>query len=350
MSNIKNQLIKALTYLPVKYAFNPFYSGEGSILFMHKVVAEKTEKHRIELMEANEIDTMFLEKMIVHLKKNYDIISLDEVHKRLESLNNYKRKFIAITFDDGYKDNLTLAYPIFKKYNVPFTVYITNSFPNHTAKLWWYMLEDIILEYSEITFLCKKKRYHFKTNSQEEKNRSFLSIRELLINASKKELSLILEQLENAYNKNLESYIKKEALNWDEIGTLSKDPLVTIGCHTVNHLALKTLSEEEIIEEVIKSKNELQQKIGQEINHFAYPYGTSNEVREREINILNSLNVFKTSTTTRTGNVFSSHKDFKNSLPRIQVLGTQRDISVLNMYLWGFLPALKNRFRRVVTV
>ena len=34
------------------------------------------------------------------------------------------------------------------------------------------MLEDIILEYSEITFLCKKKRYHFKTNSQEEKNRA----------------------------------------------------------------------------------------------------------------------------------------------------------------------------------
>jgi len=350
MSNFKNHVIKTLSYLPFKYGFQPFYSGEGTILLMHKIVAKKADSRRIELMEANEVDTIFLEKMIVHLKKTYDIISLDDVHKRLEYSKKNKRKFIAITFDDGYKDNLNLAYPIFKKHNVPFTIYVTNSFPNLTAKLWWYMLEDIVLENPEIIFLYKEKKYRFKAVSKTEKNKSFIAIRELLIDASKNELSHILKQLEYTYNKNLANYIKAEALNWGEITKLAKDKLVTIGCHTVNHLSLKTLSEKEITEEVIKSKDELEQKTEIEINHFAYPYGTFNEIGEREINILDRINVFKTSTTTRTGNIFPQHTNFKNSLPRIQVLGTQQDILILNMYLSGFLPALKNKFKRLVTV
>lgn len=350
MPNFKSHIIKVLSYLPVNYVFSLFYSGKGSILFMHKVVLSKKKKERIELMDANEIDIVFLEKMIIHLKSKYDIISLNEVSNRLESSYKQKRNFITITFDDGYKDNLMLAYPILKKHDVPFTLYITNSFPNHTAKLWWYMLEDIVLENKEVRLFYSKKRYNYKTNSIKEKNKCFLLIREILINANKTDLDKALKTLEKSYNKSLKTYIEKEALNWDEIRVLSNDPLVTIGCHTVNHLALKTLSKEELIKEVIISRDELKEKTEQEINHFAYPFGTINEVGEKEIGIVNNLNLFKTATTTRMGNVFSSHKNFKNSLPRIQVLGNQQDLSILDMYLSGFLPALKNKFRRFITV
>ena len=346
----KEAILNSIKFLPLKILFRPFYSGKGSILFMHKVIEKSSNKNRINLMRANEIELAFLESMIVHLKKRYDIISLDECYSRLKSQQLYKKNFIVITFDDGYKDNLTLAYPIFKKHQVPFTIYITNSFPNYTAKLWWFMLEEILLENKEIRFTINNNRQKFKSRTKKEKDNSFVAIRKILIDASEVDLKQILNQLEVNYNKNLISYVKKEALNWEEIKELSNDPLVTIGCHTINHLTLKLLSEAEIIEEIIKSKEELEIKTGVKVNHFAYPYGTSNEIGEREINVLNKLNIFKTSTTTRTGNIFNKHKEFKNALPRIQVLGTQQEISILDMYLSGFLPAFKNNFKRITTL
>ena len=145
-------------------------------------------------MEANEVQIGFLEKLIIYLKKKYDIISLDEMVERLNS-NKKGRKFLVITFDDGYKDNLLLAYPIFKKLQIPFTIYITNCFPNQTGKLWWYMLEDIIIENKTISIVIKDKKYEFKCLTESEKNTSFLSIREILINASKEGLDSILSQL-----------------------------------------------------------------------------------------------------------------------------------------------------------
>ena len=120
----KDFVINVLKYLPINIFFKKLYAGEGSILFMHKVVVKHDNKDRINLMKANEIEVFYLEKMLVYLKKKYDLISLDQINERLKNKSKFKKKFIVITFDDGYKDNLTLAYPMFKKHNIPFTIYI----------------------------------------------------------------------------------------------------------------------------------------------------------------------------------------------------------------------------------
>ena len=68
--------------------------------------------------------------------------------------NNIKiDKCIVFTLDDGYLDNYTNALPIFIKYNVPFTIYITTSFPDHKFTMWWYALEDIILNSNCFLFI-----------------------------------------------------------------------------------------------------------------------------------------------------------------------------------------------------
>ena len=82
----------------------------------------------------------FLDSLIIKLKEKYDIIPLTEVPSRLKQKN--KRKFIVFTMDDGYKDNLTKALPVFKKHNAPYTIFVTTDFPDKKAVLWWYELED----------------------------------------------------------------------------------------------------------------------------------------------------------------------------------------------------------------
>lgn len=346
----KERIIKTLKYLPIKYFFKPIYGGKGSILFMHKVVKEHHKKPRIHLMKANEIEQGFLEKMLIYLHRKYDIISIDEMHQRLSSKIKHKKKFIVITFDDGYKDNLTLAYPVFKKLNIPFTIYITNCYPNKTAKLWWYMLEDILLENNVVAFQHESTTVTFPSKTQKEKDSSFEKIRNIIITSSVDEQGQIFQQLEASYNKKLQSYVEKESLNWKEINTLSKDSLVTIGCHTMNHLGLNTLTEEVVFKEVVDSKKEIELNINYKPVHFAYPFGTKNEINQREVEILKSTQHFNTATTTRMGNIFKAHNNNLHALPRIQVLGTQQDLSILDMYLCGLLPAIKNKFKKVVTL
>ena len=101
-------------------------------------------------MAAFEITPQALEMLInFFLKRGYRIISLDEVCDSLarDAAND---KFIVLTFDDGYKDTLTYAYPILRKYQAPFTVNITWNYAERTAIKWDYLAEDVISRHNTV--------------------------------------------------------------------------------------------------------------------------------------------------------------------------------------------------------
>ncbi len=350
MHNKKQHYIRTVSKLPVSNLFKPFYSGKGSIVFMHKVVKSKNTTNRLYLNLANEITIDYLERLIHYFKtKNYRFISLDQLYNELLLSKKPKRKFICFTFDDGYRDNISLAYPVFKKHNIPFAIYITNCFPNKTALLWWYFIEDIIIENNTVEITINDKTESFSSQTIEQKEATFYTLRNLFLKANKDQLLNYIQQLEKRYDKTIQAYVERESLSWEEISTLSSDNLVTIGCHTVNHLPLNQLSKEELIKEVKNSKEEIEKQINKKVNHFAYPFGTASEIGMREVNIINELSLFKTATTTRTGNIVNKHKNHLSTLPRIQVLGQWEDFRVLDLYLSGVIPAIKNKFRKTVT-
>lgn len=68
-------------------------------------------------------------RQMAYLKNNgYDVISLDELVKGIKSNRNFNHKTVVITIDDGYKNNYAYAYPIFKKYGFPATIFIISNF------------------------------------------------------------------------------------------------------------------------------------------------------------------------------------------------------------------------------
>ena len=75
-------------------------------------------------------------------------------------------------------------------------------------------------------------------------------------------------------------------LNWKEIRELSNNPLVTIGCHTLNHLNLSALSKDHMSNEIVESQRQLSEKIKKPIHHFAFPFGTRQEVSSRELEFM----------------------------------------------------------------
>ena len=325
------------------------YSGMGSILMFHRV-CPKDAKIRIQGNSGLEVTPEYLEKLIQYLiNEDYEFVSLDTVYDRLQEKYD-GRKFLALTFDDGYSDNLTHAYPILKKYNIPFTIYIATNYPDGQLTPWWYPLEELILKNDYLEYQEGGENYKFRCASLPEKEIAFQNIRAFLMFGPQADLLLRVQNFFSFYNVDLLKATKGFMLNWKKIEELSKTDIANIGAHTLNHLALNRLSEEDVKKEVLESKLRIESKLQKKVDHFSYPFGSSEEVSKREFALVRECG-FKTSTTTRWGNIFWEHRDHKECLPRIPV-NEKRDlynVKYLSLSINGAIPCMINKFKRIIT-
>lgn len=336
-----------LRYSGIHQVFKPVYGGVGHILMFHRVLPDRQEP-RIHNHLSLEITPEHLETLVHFLrKKGLEFISMDEVYERLVQ-GKFDQRFVALTFDDGYRDNLEQAHPILSKHKVPFTIYVTTNFPDRQAILWWYLLEDYLLSRDRVAFQLRGASYDFPTQTQAEKERAFSQIRTLINASFKKEEQL--EQLRDifgGYEARWPEYIGRMTLTWDEIRQLSRDTWASIGAHTVHHYPLTRLNAADLEAEIRDSKVRLEAETGEEIDHFAYPFGKISEASQREFDMVSHCG-FKTGTTTRIANLFPAHKNHLSALPRISI-NRVTDPHVLTLQLNGLLPFLIQKGKRVVT-
>jgi peptidoglycan/xylan/chitin deacetylase (PgdA/CDA1 family) len=255
-----------------------FHPAWGEILMLHRVVQKRSQ---LEANKQMEITPEFLEKMILDYQaRGYQFVSLDEVHEIVSNQKKLKQKFVCFTFDDGYADNYELAYPVFKKYNCPFAIYVATDFPDGKALLWWYVLEDILLQHTELV-LGDGSWYDCSTI--EEKNETFVVVKQKIFDSQSRKLEQVLNKLLGNYSFSFEDKNKALVLTWEQIGILATDQLCTIASHTVSHGVLPNMSIEEVEVELKESKLKLEKQIGKEVVHFAYPYGAWNDSVLRQV-------------------------------------------------------------------
>jgi peptidoglycan/xylan/chitin deacetylase (PgdA/CDA1 family) len=90
----------------------------------------------------------FLDRFLGHFTaRGFRFVSVEEM---LASSGPGDPRRIAVTLDDGYRNNLQHAWPVFQRHNAPFTVYVCPGFCDRTAELWWEALERIIAAAPEI--------------------------------------------------------------------------------------------------------------------------------------------------------------------------------------------------------
>ena len=321
----------------------PFYSGKGQILMFHRVIPRKAGD-RIHNHLSLEISPSQLEDIIIFFnKRHYDLISPDMLPSWLETNSKTIRKFVIFTFDDGYRDNLDFAYPVFAKHKTPFTIYITNSFPDKKAILWWYIIEDLILKNKKVSYSFSNCRIDLNCSTYLNKEMAFSQLRKIITGFNETNLENELTGFFTKFGYSVTDYNSDLTLNWNEISELSKDHLVTIGAHTLNHYNLCNLTDNQSYHEISESKRLIESKINSEVKHFSYPLG---QYGLREIEYTKKTN-FLTATTTKTANVFSNHLDHLFTLPRISINSLTTE-NVLNLQVNGFFPAILNKFKRVI--
>ncbi len=338
--SIKNHILKLLSL-----GTQPFYGGCGHILMLHRVTPDLPV--RVPGQSHLEITPDHLEEVIRFFRdRNYDFLSLDQLHERLTT-QRMRRKFVLFTFDDGYLDNLTFAYPIFKKHEIPFAIYIAASFPEREAILWWYLLDDLILSQTHLSFNLPGEQLNLDCSNMEQKRFASQELRRRIKYANHLTYQPIIESIFLPYGIDLHAKTDQLALSWEQIAQLAHDSLVTIGSHSINHYTLKSLPQEKALEEIEGSRHLIENKTGCKVEHFAYPYGEKKEAGLRDFALVKTC-AFKTAVTTRFGNIFPAHAAHLECLPRFDLPALIPDNQLL-LAVRGLTPLRRNRFRRVIT-
>lgn len=124
----------------------------GEIWMLHRVVEQRSEKPEQRELE---VTPNWLEQKIMEYKqKGYTFIPIDDLSSLIAHHSSLSTKrFICVTFDDGYRDNYTLAYPLLKRLGVPFTVYVTTGFIDDRLPMWWYPEQRLGLSTDELKAL-----------------------------------------------------------------------------------------------------------------------------------------------------------------------------------------------------
>ena len=337
--------LEALYFSGSHLWLRPFVGGVGAILTLHHV--RERRRDGFQPNRLLEVTPQFLEAAIRTIRRSgVELVALDEMHRRLVT-GDFERRFACITFDDGYRDTLRLAYPILRRHGVPFAVYVPTSFPDRLGELWWLALEAVIARKERLGLVIDGEDRRFDCRSIEEKRELFDELYWWLRGReTEEELRQVVRDLARRYGVELRSFCEELCMSWAEIAELAADPLVTIGAHTVNHCMLKKLEEQTVRAEMRESATVLQAALGTRPRHFSYPFGDPGSAGSREFAIAAELG-FKTAVTTRPGVLFAEHREHLMALPRISLNGEYQQRRYVRVLLSGAGTAVWNGFRRV---
>ncbi|MCW8926487.1 MAG: polysaccharide deacetylase family protein [Xanthomonadales bacterium] len=230
------------------------------------------------------------------LGNQFEIISLSDIFSRDDFHNT-----VALTFDDGYSDNLTIAKPILEAFSAPATVFVTSGYVNGQREYWWDELEQVFLSPGTLPEVL-----HFHVGNSElhhefQSSRSFSEDQANLYKnwkvtwdgtkppTERHELffnvwNLLMKTDDSARNRTVDylfkwSGIKRlirsthQPLDIKGLEELTSGGLVQIGSHTVTHPDLTSLPREEKVVELSQSKEELDAQLNIDIETIAYPHG-----------------------------------------------------------------------------
>jgi peptidoglycan/xylan/chitin deacetylase (PgdA/CDA1 family) len=196
-------------------------------------------------------------------------------------------KAVALTFDDGYRDNYEVAYPLLKRYGVPASFFVCPGLIDSHQGFWWdeiYALVEKttarelhlekILQASGLPSYRKDGPLSLLTGDQK------ISAGESLVAQGKQMsphmLTIFLERLNEALGIPGDSNLRKQTLmNWDEIREMHHAGM-EIGSHTMTHPMLTQVSESVIRTELGDACARLYEVLGAAPEGFVYPSGAFN--------------------------------------------------------------------------
>ena len=257
-------------------------NGKATILMFHRVT---DTFFGISLL----VKQKTFKECMKYIAKSHPVISMDFLVQNFDKWKNIPDNSFVITFDDGWIDFHDAAYPILSKLKIPATVYLTTGFVSSKCSYWQERLNNLLLQ-----ILANKKVFLKKDDiiSIPEIN---LKLKDLIAKSEGKPvifkfigyLKQFTHDIISKTISDLEESLKEHSIiinenenrsfvNWDEINSI-KDPNISFGSHTVNHMILTNEQTNVVKDEINKSKEVIEKETGRNVLYFCFPNGNYND-------------------------------------------------------------------------
>lgn len=322
----------------------PFLGGVGAILTLHQVSPDPPPEFAPNRILG--ITPDFLDAVIKRVRKaGLDLVDLDEARRRLTTPGTHRR-FVALTFDDGYRDNLVHALPVLKRNEVPATIYLATALTSGKGTLWWKALEEIIASRDAIAVPIEGERRHFACDTLERKEEAFREIYWWLRSLDPVRQGAAVRDLTRSYGFDAQAQCRALIMGWDEVVEMAREPLITFGAHTIDHVAVASVGADEARRQIRVGGEVMASHLGARPRHFSFPYGSPCAAGPRDFAIARELG-FATAVTTRPGVLYPEHAEHLTALPRVSLNGEYQSLRYLDVLLSGLPFFVLNRFGRL---
>ncbi|QUS37904.1 polysaccharide deacetylase [Tardiphaga alba] len=347
MKQIRNTIIRAgldaLYFSGAHRVLRSFFGGVGTVFMLHNV--RPAHSGTFQPNRHLEITPDFLRATLAYLRAtDVDIVTLDEMQRRLTE-QDFSRRFVCFTCDDGYRDNRDHALPAMRDFDAPFSVFVTSDFASGTGRLWWIALERLIAKADRIEAAINGNTVRLNSATLQDKEIAFGRLHDWLRGLSEADLSQQMTTLCRQQGIDEEAISRELCLSWEELKPFAADPLVTIGAHTLSHCNLAKQTEADAMRELAASRANIENTLQRAAVHLAYPYGDRAAAGAREFALAQTAG-FQTAVTTRPGVISAEHAACLTALPRVSLNGNYQDTRYLPVLTSGAATAMWNGFQR----
>jgi glycosyltransferase involved in cell wall biosynthesis/peptidoglycan/xylan/chitin deacetylase (PgdA/CDA1 family) len=247
------------------------------ILCYHRVYEPERDPHQLSVSRDH-----FREQLAV-INRIGLAVSLDQLADALPS-QNFPRRSVVLTFDDGYLDNLENALPLLREAGVPATFYIVTGHIGRTGEYWWDDLERLVLgdtalpDVLRLQINGRAREWSLRTPDEPAaRQRLFFDLHRELRPLAASQQAEVVAQLRSITGVTGEARPLYRCLTAEELSSLAREPLITLGAHTVTHCDLDYWTKAEQAAEIVGSRQTLEGIIGRPVEHFSYPFGSFND-------------------------------------------------------------------------
>jgi len=200
------------------------------------------------------------------LARCYRVVPLDRLVALATDPGARPTHQLALTFDDGLRNNLTLAYPVLRSLGLPATFYVCPGVIEEGGWIWT-VEARVRLAWMETGARAELARHFGLETSEVEQVQHWMKT---LPDGERRRVFAELVEATRAYRPTARDRADHDVMSWDELGQL--DPaVVTVGSHTVSHPMLTRCSSVDQAREIAESQAWIERRLGRPVRHFCYP-------------------------------------------------------------------------------
>jgi peptidoglycan/xylan/chitin deacetylase (PgdA/CDA1 family) len=258
----------------------------------HRIAEERSDPWRLCVTPGN-----FADHLEVLRRRRLRLVHVSDLSAQLTE-RRLPRGTVAISFDDGYRDNLEHGRPLLERYEAPATLFATAGYIGRDEEFWWDVLERTFLqpgslpEGLELSIDGERRQWSLGDGADLsaaqaaawrdwKPGRPAPSMRHwlhdhlwgALVDAHPGERARLIAEIRDWAGVDRAARATHRPLDEAELLTLARNGLVEIGAHSLTHPALNSLAPQEQIEEITASKLRLEDILQRPVTGFSYPQG-----------------------------------------------------------------------------